>query len=139
MDPWARVAEIVAAQSAMQTLGVRVVHAAAGECDLEFDFHPGLCQQDGFLHAGLVTTLVDTACGCAAATRMTAAQRVLTVEFKVNLLAPARGERFTARGRVVKTGRTLAICQGTVTAQTGDRTTEIALMQATMILLERPG
>ena len=138
MDPLSRVTAILIAQSVMQTLGVRVTHAADGACDLELDFDPRFCQQDGFLHAGIVTTLVDTACGCAAATLMTPEQRVLTVEFKVNLLAPARGARFIARGRVTKAGRTLLVCQGTVTALGDGRPADVAIMQATMIRLDPP-
>ncbi len=79
-----------------------------------------LCQQDGFLHAGIVTTIVDSACGYAALTLMAVDARVLSVEFKINFLAPAVGDRFIARGLVVRAGRTITVCTGEVVAFAGD-------------------
>ena len=92
------------------------------------------------MHAGIVTTVLDSACGYAAYTLMPAATSVLSVEFKQNLLAPAKGERFRATARVVKAGRTLTVCTAEVVAVTGAEETLVAVMQGTMIgLPNRPG
>ena len=101
--------------------------------EIELPFRADLCQQDGFLHAGIVTTIVDSACGYAALTLMAVDARVLSVEFKLNFLAPAVGDRFIARGRVARAGRTITVCTGEVVALTGDAERSIALMQATMM------
>ena len=95
-----------------------------------------LCQQNGFLHAGVITSIADSACGYAALTLMAPGSDVLSVEFKVNLLAPAVGERFRAVGTVVRSGRTLTVCSGEVFALAeGQPDKQVALMQATMIAL----
>jgi len=78
------------------------------------NYREDLTQQDGFLHAGIITSIIDTACGYAASTLMSSSSGVLSVEFKVNLLSPAVGERFAARGRVLRAGRTLTVCQGAI-------------------------
>lgn len=109
---------------------------AEGKLDLH---HSGLDPQEfgpeGFhcLHAGIVTTVVDTACGYAAYTLMPPDASVLTVEFKVNFLAPARGRRFRARGTVVKAGKTLSVCHGEVFALSEDGEKLIVNMSATMM------
>jgi uncharacterized protein (TIGR00369 family) len=92
-----------------------------------------LTQQHGYIHAGIITSIVDSACGFAAYTLMPASSGVLTVEYKVNLLSPARGETFTAIGRVIKPGRTLTICNGEVLALEKGEQKLIAAMQATMM------
>ncbi|MFL5122374.1 MAG: PaaI family thioesterase [Microvirga sp.] len=97
---------------------------------------PGLRQQHGFVHAGVVAALADTACGYAAFSLMPASAGVLTTEFKVNLLAPAAGERLVAVGRVVKPGRTLTVTQGEVFAETGSERRLVALLTATLIAVE---
>ena len=97
-------------------------------------FREDLTQHDGYLHAGIVTTIADSACGYAAFTLMPAGANVLTVEYKVNFLAPAIGERMIARGRVLKPGRTITVCQGEVVAADGGREKMIATMSATMIV-----
>ena len=91
-------------------IGARLVRVEPGEVELDLPFRDDLTQQHGFLHAGIVTALVDSACGYAALSLMDAAAAVLSVEYKVNLLAPAKGDRMRAIGRVVKPGRTLLIC-----------------------------
>lgn len=96
----ARVRESFGRQRVMATLGARIVHLAPGEVHLELPFRAELTQQHGYLHAGIVTTLLDSACGYAAFSLMPADATVLSVEFKVNLLAPAAGEKLLARGRV---------------------------------------
>lgn len=96
----------------MQTLGVTVAHAAPGEVDLELPFAERLTQQHGFLHAGAVAAVLDSACGYAAWSTADAAADVLTVEYKINLLEPAVGERVVCQGRVVRRGARLTVCQG---------------------------
>lgn len=121
-------------QTAMITIGAKLVHVAAGEVDIELPFRPDLCQQAGFLHAGMITTVIDTACGLAAQTLMPENSDVVTVEFKVNFMSPAVGDRFIAKGRVVRAGKTLTVTQGDVYAMHDQEGSEkhIATMQATM-------
>ena len=108
----ARVRRSFARQAYMAAIGAELVHIAAGEVDIALEFSDRLTQQDGYLHAGVVAGVTDSACGYAALTMMEAGAEVLTVEFKINLLAPAGGERLIARGRVLRTGRTLTVCRG---------------------------
>lgn len=98
-----------ARQAAMATLGITMERVAPGEVELALPHRADLTQQHGFLHAGVVSTALDTACGYAAFTLMPAAAAVLTVEFKVNLLAPARGPVLRVVGQVVKAGRTISV------------------------------
>jgi uncharacterized protein (TIGR00369 family) len=98
-------------QRAMQTLGISIASLGPGEVELAMAYSPALVQQNGFLHAGIITAGLDTACGIAAFTLMPAGADILTVEFKTNLLAPAGGERFIFRAAVVKPGRTLTVCE----------------------------
>ncbi len=99
-----RIKDSFARQMAMATIGAAITRVGQGEVMIELPFQPGLTQQHGFLHAGVVTMIVDTACGYAALTLMPSAAAVLTVEYKVNLLSPATGEKFIAQGRVLKPG-----------------------------------
>jgi uncharacterized protein (TIGR00369 family) len=125
-------------QSFMRLLGAEAVEVAPGRVVLELPFRDDLCQQNGFLHAGVVTSIADSACGYAALTLMPPGSDVLSVEFKVNLLSPARGQRFRAVGTVARSGRTLTVVQGEVHAlEDGQPATLVALLQATMIA--RPG
>ena len=96
----------------MQLLGAEVERVAPGEVDLTLPFRTDLTQQHGYVHAGVVAAVVDSACGYAALTLMDRDAAVLSVEFKVQLLAPARGARFRALGRVVRAGKTLTVVQG---------------------------
>ena len=99
-------------------------------------FREELTQQHGFVHAGIITAVVDSACGYAALSLTPTPGGVLTVEFKVNLLNPAVGRRFLARGQVVKPGRTIMVCTGEVVAERSDGTQQtVALMQATMMVV----
>jgi uncharacterized protein (TIGR00369 family) len=121
-------------QTFMTLIGAEAVDISPGRVVLELPYRADLCQQNGFVHAGVVTSVADSACGYAALTTMPRGSDVLTVEFKVNLLAPARGDRFRATGTVVKDGRTLTVCRAEVVALTdGAADVTIALMQATMI------
>jgi uncharacterized protein (TIGR00369 family) len=125
------------AQRLMRTLGAELSSVSAGEVQIEMPFDEAWAQQDGFVHAGIITAIVDSACGFAAYTLMDAESRVLSVEFKVNLLRPAAGDRFVAVGRVIKPGRTLTVCSGEVTAIAGGKEKLIAVMQATMMAVYR--
>jgi uncharacterized protein (TIGR00369 family) len=111
-----RVRSSFARQAAMHTLGVSLERIAPGEVSLTLPFRADLTQQHGFLHAGVITAAVDSACGYAALTLMEPGAAVLSVEFKVQLLSPARGDRFRALGRVVRAGRTLTVVMGELRA-----------------------
>ncbi len=133
-----RVHASFARQRAMATLGASLSHVAPGEVDIVLPFREELSQQHGFLHAGITTTIVDTACGYAALSLMPPGAAVLTIEFKVNLLAPGQGERFVARGRVLKPGRTITVSSGEVFAVRGGAERLVATMTATnMTIRER--
>lgn len=128
-----------AAQRLMTTLGARLARVAAGEIEIRMPFRHDLTQQHGFLHAGVVTSTLDSACGYAAFSLMPAGVGVLTVEFKTNLLAPARGEELVARGRVVRAGRTITVCQAEAAMLADRRETVVATMLATMMTVrDRP-
>ncbi|SEA96033.1 MULTISPECIES: PaaI family thioesterase [Acidovorax] len=129
----ARVHESFARQGAMQTLGARLGLVAPGAVDIEMDWAAGLTQQHGFLHAGMVATALDSACGYAGFTLMAADAAVLTIEFKINLLAPARGERFRMEGRVLKPGRTITVCEGRAYALEGTQEKLVATMGCTLM------
>jgi uncharacterized protein (TIGR00369 family) len=132
-DVEARIRDSFARQGYMATLGAELVHIAAGEVDIALPFSDRLTQQDGFLHAGAVAGVADSACGYAALTTMAADAEVLTVEFKINLLAPAAGERLVARGRVIRSGRTLAVCRGDAFTISDGREKHVATLTTTMI------
>ena len=129
----ARILASFAAQGLMHTFGAEIVHVGRGEVHIAMPSSPALSQQHGHVHAGALTSLVDTACGYAAMTVAAPGCDVLTVEFKVNFMRPARAERFLAIGRVVKSGRTLTVCAGEVTTDDGTTREAVALMQATII------
>jgi uncharacterized protein (TIGR00369 family) len=117
----------------MATLGVTIARIAPGEVDLALPFDPRFCQQNGYLHAGAIASLADSANGYAAYTLAPPGTDVLAVEFKINFLAPARGEGFVARGRVLRAGRTLTVCQADVFS-TGPERTLIATMLSTIVV-----
>jgi uncharacterized protein (TIGR00369 family) len=119
-------------QQFMTTLGARLVSVRPGEVVIELPSGAHLKQQHGFLHAGAVTSIVDSACGFAALSLMPADAAVLSVEFKINLLKPAAGPMFRATGKVLKAGKTLSVCTGTVEALEDDEWSIIAVMLATM-------
>jgi uncharacterized protein (TIGR00369 family) len=131
-----RVRDSFARQRFMATIGARIVSVTPGEVLIELPWRDDLGQQHGVLHAGAVATIADSACGYAALSLMPVGSAVMSVEFKVNLLAPGRGERFLASGRVRRAGRTLTVCEGTVKAVDGAEEREVAIMTATMIRLE---
>jgi uncharacterized protein (TIGR00369 family) len=132
----ARVRASFGKQTIMETIGARLTHVAPGETEIVLDISPGILQQHGFVHAGIVATIADSAAGYAGLTLMPPGAGVLTAEFKINLMAPAAGERLIARGSVVKAGRTLTVAQAVVFAQTGETRREIALLTATLMAME---
>jgi uncharacterized protein (TIGR00369 family) len=134
----ARVRASFAKQTFMATLGATLARVEPGAVDIALSSQARLAQQHGFLHAGVLATIADSACGYAALSLMAPGFAVLSVEFKINLLAPAAGTAFLATGRVIRAGRTLTVCAGEVRADGSDKV--IAVMQATMIAVEnRPG
>ena len=122
-------------QGIMQTIGAQLLKVAPGEVRIELPWSKAVTQQHGFVHAGILSTIADNACGYAAYTLMPAGSDVLGVENKINFLAPARGERFVSVGRVVKAGRTLAVCAGEVWAYDNGTESLVAVMQTTMMTL----
>lgn len=120
-------------QSLMTTLGAELVHVAPGEIDVALPFSPALCQQNGFVHAGALSSIADSANGYAAFTLCPPGTDVLAVEFKINLLAPAKAARFLASGRVLRPGRTLTVCLANVFGIEGDERTLVATMLSTII------
>lgn len=122
-------------QGIMKTIGARLLSVAPGEVRIELPWSEAVTQQHGFVHAGILSTIADNACGYAAYTLMPAGSDVLGVENKINFLAPARGERFVSVGRVVKAGRTLAVCAGEVWAYDNGTESLVAVMQTTMMAL----
>ena len=124
----------------MTTLGAKLIHVAPGEVHIEMPVTPAVSQQHGFVHAGAVAAIADSSCGYAAATLASADTGVLAVEFKINLMAPAAGDRIIARGRVIRAGRTLSVCQSDVVAVTEGEEKTVALLTATiMTVRDRPG
>lgn len=131
----ARVEASFARQRAMQTLGIRIKSLAAGAIELEMPFADAYTQQHGFIHAGIISTALDSACGYAAFSLMDRGAEVLTVEFKTNLLAPASGDRFLFRGEVLKLGRTLTVCDAKAFATAGEAEKLVATMTGTLMAI----
>jgi uncharacterized protein (TIGR00369 family) len=133
-----RVRDSFARQQAMVTIGAVLSDVRAGAVEIELPFSPALTQQHGFIHAGISAMIADTACGYAALTVMPSETAVLTTEFKLNLLSPAKGERLIAVGRVIKPGRKLVVCLGEVFAEENGKRKQVALMTASMMVID-PG
>jgi uncharacterized protein (TIGR00369 family) len=124
-------------QRAMRTLGISIARLEPGEVDLAMAYSSDFTQQNGFIHAGIITAGLDSACGIAAFTLMPEETDILTVEFKTNLLAPAQGRRFCFRAVVVKPGRTLTVCEGRAFAENDGAESLIATMTGTLMALPR--
>ena len=122
-----------ARQAAMRTVGATLAVVEAGRVEITLPWAEPLTQQHGFLHAGMVATGLDSACGYAGFTLMPLEAAVLTIEFKINLLAPAQGERFRMVGTVIKPGRTVTVCEGHAFAIDGGREKLIATMGCTLM------
>jgi uncharacterized protein (TIGR00369 family) len=134
-DYAARVARSFAAQGLMATIGACLERVAPGEVEIALPVSAAVSQQHGFVHAGAVAAIADSAAGYAALSLMPPSAGVLTAEFKINLLAPA-GDRIVAVGRVVKAGRTLTLAQAEVHAQAGGARRLVALLTATLMAVE---
>lgn len=132
----ARVRGSFGRQTIMTTLGAEIAAVRAGEVEIVLPFSDRILQQHGFIHAGAVATIADSACGYAALTVMPRDAGVLTTEFKINLLAPAKGERLRAVGRVIRNGKKLVITLGEVFAEEGGARKQVALITATMMVVE---
>ena len=132
-----RIARSFAAQGLMTTLGAQLVLAQDEEVHIALPFSKHLSQQHGYVHAGAITSVVDSACGYAALTKAPAGYEVVTAEFKINFMRPAIGERFLAIGKVQSTGKLLSVCTGEVRAYRDEGVDDaykvIALMQATVV------
>lgn len=128
-----RVRASFARQGAMATIGAALAEIAPGKVVIELPWQQALTQQHGFLHAGMVATALDSACGYAGFTLMPADVAVLTIEYKINLLAPAKGERFRMEGLVIKPGRTVTVTEGRAYAIADGREKLIATMGATLM------
>ena len=133
----AAVRESFARQPAMRMLGATLARVAPGAVDIRLAFREDLTQQHGYVHAGVLTAIADTACGYAALTLMGEGADVLTAEFKINLLRPGQGEAFEAQGRVVRPGRRVTVSRGDVYAEGAEGAVLVATMLATII--GRPG
>ena len=121
-------------QGLMHSLEAVLIAVEAGAVTIELPVTTKITQQHGFVHAGVLTSIVDTACGCAALTLMPPESHVLTVEYKVNFLSPAQGVKAVAKGHVVKPGRTITVCQGDVyMVDEAEQQKLCAIMLATMI------
>lgn len=127
-----------ARQGLMSHLGAELASVTPGAVDIEVTFRPELTQQHGYFHAAVTTAITDTACGYSALTLMPDGSEVLTVEFKINLIAPAQGDRLVARGRVIRSGRTITVCQGEAFGVRDGGRTHCATMTATMMRVDLP-
>ena len=130
-----RITTSFAAQGLMATLGAQIALVQDGEVHISLPFSKHLSQQHGYVHAGAITSVIDSACGYAALTQAPEGYNVVTAEFKVNFMRPAIGERFLAVGKVQSAGKMLTVCTGEVRAfaNSGDDFKVIALMQATIV------
>ena len=132
----ARVRGSFAKQGLMETLGASIARVLPGQVDIMLAPSPAVSQQHGFVHAGAVASIADSAAGYAALTLMPTGAGVLTAEFKINLLAPAVGNSIIARGRVIKAGRTLTLAQTDVFAERDGQEKLIAMLTATLMTIE---
>ena len=134
-----RVRRSFAKQAVMATIGATLDHVERGVATISMGPNKAFTQQHGYLHAGIIATIADSACGYAALSIMPADAAVLSIEFKTNMLAPADGERFIARGRVIKPGRTIVVCDATVHAVRKDGEKLVATMTGTMMVVQGRG
>jgi uncharacterized protein (TIGR00369 family) len=124
----------------METLGATLTRVQPGAVEIQLPIRAALTQQHGFIHAGAVATIGDSACGYAALSLMPVDTAVLTIEYKINLMAPAQGDALIARGRVVRSGRTITVCEADIVAVTSGHEVAVALLVATvMAVRDRPG
>ena len=119
----------------MQTIGARLEAVEQGRVSIRLPYRDDLTQQHGFLHAGVIAAVADSACGYAALTTMPAEAAVLSIEFKVNMLAPAKGESIVARAEVVRAGKTIVVCRADVHSVSDGQEKLVAAMQGTMMVV----
>jgi uncharacterized protein (TIGR00369 family) len=122
-------------QAAMKTIGASIEAIGAGEIEIEFPYQSSLTQQNGFIHAGIVSTVLDSACGYAAFSLMPEDASVLTIEFKINLLSPAKGDRFRGYGKVKKAGRTISVAEAELYAFSDQGRKLVATMVGTLMAI----
>jgi uncharacterized protein (TIGR00369 family) len=132
----ARIRASFARQTIMSTIGARIAAVKHGEVEIVLPFSDKILQQHGFIHAGAVATIADSACGYAALSVMPREAAVLTTEFKIHLLSPAKGERLRAVGRVVRAGKKLVVTIGEVFAEERGASKQVALITASMMVVE---
>lgn len=133
---FSRIAESFDRQGLMHTLGARLEAVEAGRVVITMPFSSHITQQHGFVHAGAITSIVDSACGYAALTLMPEGKAVLTSEFKINLLAPAAGDSFEAEGRIIRAGKRVHVAMGEAFAIHKGQRKPIAVMLATMMVID---
>lgn len=138
-DNETRIRQSFARQRMMQTLGASVESVGDGTVLLKLPFRDELTQQNGFLHAGTLATLADSACGYAALSKMPPGADVLSIEFKINMLAPAVGEMIEARGEVLRAGRNVVVTRADVYSLSGGERKRVAAMQGTMMVVQKKG
>jgi len=135
----ARVRNSFSRQTAMHTLGAALGRVNPGEVEIEIPYRTDLSEQHGFIHGGITTAILDSACGYAAFSLSGPDTAVLTVEYKVNFIAPAKGERFVARGEVVRPGASVTVCKGDVVAiEHGEERLVTTMLTTLMLLPNRP-
>jgi uncharacterized protein (TIGR00369 family) len=135
----AKVKDSFESQQVMETVGARVLGIMPGQVELEFGYHTKLTQQHGFIHAGIVSTVLDSTCGYAAFSLIPKDTSVLTIEFKINLFSPAQGEKFIAIGKVKKAGRTITVCVGYLFAVSNNQRKLVATMTGTLMTIPDRG
>ncbi|HAA94763.1 MAG TPA: hypothetical protein DHW65_03555 [Dehalococcoidia bacterium] len=131
----AKVRDSFGRQTAMQTLGAVMNRVSAGQVEIEMPYRAGLDQHQGVIHGGIVTAIIDTACSHAAYSLCAPGTNVSTMEYKVNFVTPARGERLVARGEVVRPGATVSVCKGDVIAYENGEAKLVATMLTTMMMV----
>ena len=134
-DYQAKVKKSFADQAVMKTIGATIEAIGAGEIEIEFPYQSSLTQQNGFIHAGIVSTVLDSACGYAAFSLMPEDASVLTIEFKINLLSPAKGDRFRGYGKVKKAGRTISVAEAELYAFSDQGKKLVATMVGTLMAI----
>ena len=130
-----KVKKSFADQAVMKTIGASIEAIGAGEIEIEFPYQSSLTQQNGFIHAGIVSTVLDSACGYAAFSLMPEDTSVLTIEFKINLLSPAKGDRFRGYGKVKKAGRTISVAEAELYAFSDQGKKLVATMVGTLMAI----
>ena len=138
-DYAARVRASFAKQKLMTTIGATLEKVEPGAVTIRLPFRDDLTQQHGFLHAGAIASVADSACGYAALSLMPADAGVLSIEFKINMLSPAKGDALVARGEVIRAGKKIMVCRADVFSITGREEKLVAAMQGTMMVAEGPG